>query len=64
MRTILELDAGPVINQYQCSISEDDTTHSMERKLASLGAEKIADLLSHNDPINFLVVLVGKLLGE
>ena len=49
MRTILELDAGPVINQYQCSISEDDTTHSMERKLATLGAEKIADLLSHND---------------
>ena len=49
MRTVLELDAGPVINQYQCSISKDDTTHSMERKLASLGAEKIADLLSHND---------------
>ncbi len=49
MRTVLELDAGPVINQYQCSINEDDTTHSMERKLAALGAEKIADLLNHND---------------
>ena len=49
MRTVLELDAGPVINQYQCSISKDDTTHSMERKLAALGAEKIADLLNHND---------------
>ena len=49
MRTILELDAGPVINQHQCPIAEDDTTHSLERKLASLGAEKITDLLNHND---------------
>ena len=49
MRTIPELDAGPVINQHRCSISEDDTTHSLEKKLAALSAEKIADLLSHKD---------------
>ena len=49
MRTILELDAGPVINQHQCPIAADDTTHSLERKLAALGADKIADLLNHND---------------
>ncbi len=49
MRTVTELDAGPVINQYRCSISEDDTTHSLERKLATLSAREIGSLLKHND---------------
>ena len=49
MRTIPELDAGPIINQHPCPIAEDDTTRSLEKKLTALGAEQIGSLLNHSD---------------
>ena len=49
MRTVSELDAGPIIGQYRCPITETDTTRSLEHKLALLGAEKTSQLLNRND---------------
>ena len=49
MLTVSELDAGPIVDQYRCAITEDDTTRSLEGKLAVLGAEKISHLLDHSD---------------
>lgn len=48
MLTIPELDAGPIIDQSRCTISENDTTRSLEKKLAALGADKIKGILNHN----------------
>ena len=48
MHTVSELDAGPIIGQHRCPITDSDTTQSLEKKLAALGGEEISRLLNHS----------------
>lgn len=49
MRTVAELDAGPIITQHRCSITATDTAASLEQKLFTLGADAIGALLNYED---------------
>jgi len=43
MQIVPALDAGPMLLKRECSISPSETTGSLERKLAALGAEALVD---------------------
>ena len=53
VRSITKLDAGPIIAQHPCPITADDTTRSLELKLATLATNILGQLLSYdNDRIH------------
>ena len=45
MEMVREMDAGPVISQTAIAVAADETTGSLEGKLAALGAEEIVRVL-------------------
>ena len=47
MKIAHKLDAGPMITKEKVSISEDDTTDSLSKKLSELGASMIISLLNN-----------------
>lgn len=47
MKIVNKLDAGPMIMKEKVSISEDDTTASLSKKLSELGASMITSLLNN-----------------
>ena len=47
MKIAHKLDAGPMIMKEKVSISEDDTTDSLSKKLSELGASMITSLLNN-----------------
>ena len=47
MKIVNKLDAGPMIMKEKVSISEDDTTDSLSKKLSELGASMITSLLNN-----------------
>jgi methionyl-tRNA formyltransferase len=47
MKIVNKLDAGPMIMKEKLSVSEEDTTDSLSKKLSKLGASMITSLLNN-----------------
>ena len=47
MKIVNKLDAGPMIMKEKLSVSEEDTTDSLSKKLSELGASMITSLLNN-----------------
>lgn len=49
MRVVLALDAGPMLSAASIPIASNDTSHTLERRLASLGADLLIETMSQLD---------------
>ncbi len=49
MRVVLELDAGPMLSAASIPIAGDDTSHTLELRLATLGADLLIETMSRLD---------------